>query len=232
VSLSINQAAKAVGVGVAALVGVAVMGGCGSTASSVGGTPATSAHSTSADSNAPATAMSPRYSPFGPSGAVASGLTVVKSRRGTCTAHGALLPGTYLCRPAGPRGGAVGLCYPQSSSEELICVSSPLTKKAIKFTSVRSLAAPTIAPPGARPSIIELSDGQICGSSQVFDKEGQALANIGGRHATYLCDGDQVSAVYGPINESSKAWTVQTRASQAGTGSNSVMTVNVKRAWH
>jgi hypothetical protein len=210
---------------------MAIAAGCGSTASSVGGTPATSAHSTSADSNARATVVSLRYSPFGPSGAVASGLTVIESRRGTCTAHGALLPGTYLCRAAGPRGGAVGLCYPRPRSEQLICVSSPLKTKVIKFISAGPLEPATVSPPGAPPSIIELSNGQICGSSEAFDKKDKALANIGGRHATYLCDGDQVSAVYGAINETSKSWSVQTRASQAGPGSNPVTTYRVRRAW-
>jgi hypothetical protein len=217
--------------GFAALIVVGALTGCTSASSGSSSPPSRSTQRNSPVLDVAATIVSPRYSPFRPNGAVVSGLTIVHSLRGTCAAHGALLPGTYLCHPGGNRRRDVGLCYPRTGSNVLMCVVSPVAQKATRFTSDGPLATPTVSPPGAPPSILELANGQICGSSQVFDKAGTALANIGGHHATYLCDGNQVSAVYGPINRATRTWTVQTTQTQAGTGAHTLTKYDVKRSW-
>jgi hypothetical protein len=166
-----------------------------------------------------------------PGGSLVSGLTIRRSRRGTCTDTGAVLPGTYVCSTH--RGNhKVGLCYPKPNSSELICVTSPMAKTAVRFRSTGVLPPPVTSPNDPQPTELLLSDGSECGSVQVFGRRAKfltlgALGHDGSLAVSYECDGP-TSAVFGPIDESTDVWTVRARHTVLQ-GRLRIRTV--KRAW-
>jgi hypothetical protein len=77
------------------------------------------------------------------------------------------------------------------------------------------LPPPVSSPPNATPTQLLLSDGSECGSVQAFGKQARfftqgALGHDGSLPVTYECDGS-VSAIFGPIDEGKRLWTVRAR---------------------
>jgi hypothetical protein len=217
-----------------AVAGLLAVSGCSNHHTHGTSAPATKGGSTQTlkTTNGASTQVLARYTPFRSDGSLIAGLTIRRSRQGTCTDTGPVLPDTYVCTTH-PGNVRVGQCYPKAGSSDLICVVSPMARKAVKFQATAVLPLPASSPPNASPTQLLLSDGSECGSVQAFGKQARLFftqgpfGHDGSLPVSYECDGP-VSAIFGPIDQATNLWTVKARRTVT---QGPLLTRTFKRAW-
>jgi hypothetical protein len=171
------------------------------------------------------------FSPFTAAGTVKPGIRVTRVEHGTCAHHkDDPRADMFDCTVTGNDGSAdeSGPCFYGTHAAGLLCPGLKMTSGFEVVPDASFTPPPTGSLPAKSPTPydLELSNGQSCFPFSIHD------STINGVAVTYVCATPKTSplnyaVLYGPINRTSRTWTVQYRARLRGSATLRTLSVNI-----